>query len=347
MKKIIGIGIAMVIVPWIVTLFWTGNIRGTFGEQNQTVSVTAESETTTAGENTLESEGNEKKESEQEVSADTVKASQKRTERRILLERDGIKTYMKLEDYLPGVMICQIPPEYEMEALKCQAIIARTYIHRLMENRTEIWEEELDLDYLGVNQINSAWDKEKTAENLERCRQAVQATAGVVMQYEERDILPLFHGISSGRTRMGEADYPYLQAAESRWDVDAPEYLQTIKISLSDFADKINQIPDAQPVSAQELPAQIQTVKKDDSGYIVEMKVGAKTYSGEAIQYALALKSPCFSIEGNSEGLTIVIKGSGHGYGLSQAGANQMALDGWNHEDILKYYYKNISIISA
>ena len=69
--------------------------------------------------------------------------------RRVILERYGIKTYLSVEDYLPGVVVCQASPELGQEALKCQAVIARTYIYRQMGEREEIQEEELDLDYLG------------------------------------------------------------------------------------------------------------------------------------------------------------------------------------------------------
>lgn len=269
--------------------------------------------------------------------------------RKILLERNGIRTYLALEDYLPGVIICQMNPEYSPEALKCQAVIARTYIYRLMNGRTEIHEEELDLDYLGEEAgvrpgRASLAEKELAAENLGRCRKAVQETAGIVMRYEDRYVLPLFHAISAGRTRKGEADYPYLQPVDSRWDTSRPDYKSTMEWSRAEFAGLVNQIPDGQPVSADQLPDQIQTVKKDDSEYILQMKIGAKTYTGEEIQYALGLPSACFLLEGDGDRIRAVSRGSGHGYGLSQAGADSMAKDGWGYEDILNYYYKNISL---
>ena len=144
--------------------------------------------------------------------------------RRIILERYGVRTYLSVEDYLPGVMVCQTGPEMGQEALKCQAVIARTYIYRQMGERVEIQEEELDLDYLGdytaqAGKTLTVHQKEELAERLEQCRQAAEATVGTVMKYEDRYILPLFHERSAGRTRTGEADYPYLQSVESKWDI--------------------------------------------------------------------------------------------------------------------------------
>lgn len=325
MRKMIGIGIGMLLFPWLVTLIWMGK-------------------TQTAAAQTVEETSMEA--AEEEEAAEPVGATGS-VNRRILISRDGIQTYMDLEEYIPGIIVCQIPADYPLEALKCQAVVARTYLYRLMEGRNEIREEELDLDYIGENQKNIPWSREKTAQYLERCRQAVKETEGLVMVYEEREILPLFHAVSAGRTREGDPEYPYIQSVESRWDTTHPDYLQTTAWSLSEFADKINKIPGAEPVTKDQLPGQIQTVKKDDAGYVLEMKIGVKTYSGEEIQYALGLSSGCMSLDGDESSIQATVKGIGHGYGLSQAGASAMAEEGWGYEEILNYYYKNISLISA
>lgn len=270
-----------------------------------------------------------------------------RIRRKILVERKGIRTYIDLEDYLPGVMVCQMDGDYTMETMKCQAVIARTYIYRLLNGRTEVYEEELDMDYLGEEQGGLLTDREKLFERLEKCKKAAQATRGQVMKYEERYILPLFHAISAGRTRAGDMDFPYLQSVESVSDTKREDYMATPEWSLSSFATAISQIPGAIPVEAKQLPEQIQTVKKDDAGYVMEMKIGAGTYSGDEIQYALGLPSPCFNIEAEKDRdvIRVRVRGKGHGYGLSQAGADSMAEAGWGYEDILNHYYKNISLI--
>lgn len=270
-----------------------------------------------------------------------------RIRRKILVERKGIRTYIDLEDYLPGVMVCQMDGDYTMETMKCQAVIARTYIYRLLNGRTEVYEEELDMDYLGEEQGGLLTDREKLFERLEKCKKAARATRGQVMKYEERYILPLFHAISAGRTRAGDMDFPYLQSVESVSDTKREDYMATPEWSLSSFAAAISQIPGAIPVEAKQLPEQIQTVKKDDAGYVMEMKIGAGTYSGDEIQYALGLPSPCFNIEAEKDRdvIRVRVRGKGHGYGLSQAGADSMAEAGWGYEDILNHYYKNISLI--
>ncbi|MGL5434952.1 MAG: SpoIID/LytB domain-containing protein [Lachnospiraceae bacterium] len=333
MKKWIGAISGLLIFPWVVSMIW----MATTGESRA-----ASSGNTAAILETHEENQDMESEDAAVSSAQVMNQSQPR----ILVKRENLQTYMWLEEYLPGIIACQINPEYEMEALKCQAVIARTYLYRLLDGRSEIHEEELDLDYLEDGQQTRQWDLEKTREYLKRCEQAVTETAGIVMQYEERCILPMFHGVSTGRTRQGTEDYPYLQSVESKWDSAYEEFNQTFSWEPDEFAKRISRIADAAPVSGDQLPQEIQTVKKDDAGYILELKVGARTYQGEEIQYALELPSAAYQFSGQDGKIYAAVRGKGHGYGLSQAGADAMAKDGWGYQDILNYYYKNISIIS-
>lgn len=373
MRKWLIIGVVFLLFPWLTSLVWM-RAAGATAEQ-ETVGFAAEvGNRVNTAEKPRELAESEISEAGMTAGTDVVVGEKPGTgsagtsdsgtatfdssasDRRILVERQGIRTYMNLEDYLPGVIVCQTEPDFQMEALKCQAVIARTYICRLMEERSEIHEEELDLDYLGELDkgiFQSPQKREQAAAALERCRQAVRETNGLTMQYENRYLLPLFHRMSAGRTRKGEADFPYLQAVESGWDTKREDYLTVTERSMKEFAADISRIPDTGQVQADQLAGQIQIVKKDDSGYVREIKIGARTYSGEEIQYALGLPSSCYSLELAESGnyvtgkkIRITTRGSGHGYGLSQAGADSMAAEGWRCEDILKYYYKNISLIS-
>lgn len=280
-----------------------------------------------------------------------IESSMAVSSRRILVERGQVKTYMSVEDYLPGVLVCQMPDtidgsEYDREVWNCQAVIARTYICRLMGGRSEIHEEELDLDYPG--ETRSLWESSRDlfVQRLEAARQAVEDTRGVVMKYDGRYILPLFHEMSAGRTRQGHEDFPYIQSVDSSRDVKRSTYLKTMEWTKTEFAAKISQIPDAAMVTSAQLPQEIQTVEKDDAGYLLQIKIGARTYTGDEIRWALGLPSSCFSLEGDGDIIRARVRGSGHGYGLSQAGADSMAREGWGYKEILQHYYKNISLIS-
>lgn len=343
MKKWMLWGIFMLLLPWLLALIcMKGTGQAVWGSENR---IEKEEDTLPS----LDGKGGENRESEaEEEDAETSAGS---ISRRILIERDGIQTYMNLEDYLPGVVACQIPEGYEWEALKCQTVIARTYICRLMDGRQEIQEEELDLDYIGQangseNRFLTLGEKERLAEKLIQCKRAAGETKGVVMRCDDQYVLPLFHRISSGRTRNGSEEYPYLVSVESRWDVEAENYQQVFSWSRETFAQKISQIPGAAPVRADQVPEQIQTVEKDEAGYLTEMKIGSGIYKGEEIQYTLGLPSSCFYFNGTESGIQAVVRGIGHGYGLSQTGAAHMAAEGWDYQDILHYYYKNISLVT-
>jgi len=271
--------------------------------------------------------------------------------RRILMERGGVQTYMTLENYLPGVIVCQMPEspdgtEFGPEVWKSQAVIARTYICRLMEGRSEIHEEELDLDYPGETHSFLGGAKDAAMRRLELAGQAVEATKGVVMKYEDRCILPLFHEMSAGRTRRGHEDFPYIQSVESSQDTKRDGYMTILEWPRAEFASRISRIPEAALVTADQLPQEIQTVEKDDAGYMLKIKIGTRIYTGDEVRFALGLPSACFSLEGEGDMIRARVRGRGHGYGLSQAGADSMAAEGWGYEEILQYYYKNISLIS-
>ena len=94
------------------------------------------------------------------------------------------------------------------------------------------------------------------------------------------------------------------------------------------------------------MPDTIQIVSRDTAGYVDQIQIGNAGFSGEEVQYALGLASSCFVLEPYEDGIRAVVKGIGHGYGLSQATANEKAKEGWKAEDILGYFYKNIAFIS-
>jgi stage II sporulation protein D len=272
-------------------------------------------------------------------------------QRWVILDGREKAEYRRLEDYLPGVVACQMPDtidggSYDPEVWKCQAVIARSYICYLMVDQETIHEEELDLDYPGEKQELLASGNDRAVRKLELAEEAVAATSGVVMKYEDHYILPMFHEISAGQTRTGAEEFPYLQSVKSSQDVKREEYRTEMTFSAEEFATKITRITDGAAVKASELPSAIQTIRRDTAGYMEQMQIGAATYTGDEIRYSLGLPSSHFTIEAADDGIRVVVQGRGHGYGLSQAGADSLARDDWTYEDILKYYYKNIEVVS-
>lgn len=266
--------------------------------------------------------------------------------RKVLLDRGGISAYMDLEEYLAGVLAAQIPVSYGEEALKAQAIIARTYICSRMGTDMEIPESALDLDYLEGKQLTELWG-EAAAENYGKLKEAAAATAGLVIMREGELIEPLFHRASAGTTRKGGEGYPYLEPADCPEDLQAEGYLQGITFEKEELAERIGEIPGIGEVDAADLPEALEVIRTDGAGYVEEVRIGTETCTGEAVQYALGLASPCFSLEEMEGKVRAVTRGIGHGYGMSQYGADVRAGEGWKAEDILCYFYKDVTVEKA
>lgn len=298
----IGTGCLLaLLIPYIITLVWTGTIRG---EAKQPEMISG---------------------------------------KKIRLDRDQT-SYMDVEEYLIGVVGKQIPADYGQEALKAQAIIARTYIYKQMGGESEIMESALDMDYLEEKQLEALWGSEGFVESYEQIQEAVEATQGTVITWEGELIDALFHRASAGQTRNADENHPYLQSVESLRDVEAENYLSVTSWSAEDFAARISGVKEGVQVLPEQVPEAIQLIEKEEGGYVKQIQIGNHTFTGEEIQAALGLSSSCFSLEGYEGQIRVVCKGIGHGYGMSQYGARVKAQDGMMAEEILGYYYKNVVV---
>lgn len=312
MRRHVAAGLAAgLLIPYIGTLAWTGTIHG--------------------------------EELRQQLQ------SQAEGRRRILLDREGGRSYIDVEDYLPGALARQIPADYEMEALRAQAVIARTYIYRQMGQAGEIAESALDMDYLEAGQMKAMWGSEQFPEIYERLKEAAGSTAGLVMTWNGEYIEPMFCRACAGQTRDGDQAHPYLVSVKCPDDLKAEGYIQMETFGAGDFAQAVNGISgeEGEPeIKKEQIPGTIQVISRDGSGYVTEVQAGGRSFSGEELQYALGLQSACFTLEPYGDGVRAVARGIGHGYGLSQTAANQKAKEGFTAEEILGYFYKNIELIA-
>lgn len=279
--------------------------------------------------------------------AGTIKGEEKRVEfisGKTVLTRQG--RAVDAEEYLIGVVGRQMPADYGAEALKAQAVVARTYIYKQMGDSVEIGEEELNLEYLEEKQLETMWGSDRFVEYYKNIQEAVEATSQMVMTYEGNLIDPLFHRASAGKTRAGDEYHPYLESVESLRDVEAEEYLSMPSWEPEAFVSAVNQITGDGDLTVSQVPEGIQLIEKDGAGYVRTIQIGSHAYSGEEVQAALGLPSACFTLEGYEGRIRAVCKGIGHGYGMSQYGARVMAEEGKTAEEILSWYFKNIDLIS-
>ena len=275
---------------------------------------------------------------------------------RIFLDRGQEGVWLDLEEYLPSVLAVEIPAQYEPEALKAQAVIARTYIRKQMKETKagilEIQESALDMDYPQLDQLRQKWGTEEFPALYEKLEIAVKDTKGMVMTYEGDYIDPMFCRTSAGMTRRGDENHPYLEPVECPGDPQAPGFTQILAWDAREFAQLVNQIPpgageaETAAILPEQIPESIQIVEREEGGYVRQISIGGRLLSGEAVRYGLGLNSCAFELEGQGDGVRARALGSGHGYGLSQTEANRKAKEGWTAEEILKHFYKNIELVA-
>lgn len=318
MKQFLMVFLIGMMIPYMTTLVWTGK--------------------------------SEKMENRSQSAAAAEPAGSKfdNNGKKVIVIRNGRETEISVEEFLPYVLAAQIPSDFEMETLKAQAVLARTYIYREIEAAglgDFIFEEALDMDARSVEQMKGFWGDSEWIKWYERLGQAAAETAGIVLTFEGSYVEPLFCYASSGTTRTRGEGYPYLKQTASPGDLLAANYRNILEFTAAEMAVRINEIPDGVDVTGNQLPMEIQIVERDSAGYVAQIQVGQKTYTGEEIQYALGLPSACYSFEQEKGKIRIVCKGIGHGYGFSQFGANEMAKEGKTYPELLDYYFQNVEIM--
>lgn len=237
--------------------------------------------------------------------------------------RTDTGTEVPAEEFLTGVVAAEIPAEYGIETLKAQAVLARTYIYRLVDPGLErIREEELDIDCLSMREMEKKWGKEHFREYYGKIRTAVQETEGLVAEYDGELIEPFYCEASAGKTRELAA-YPYICSVESPGDLGAGEFLCVRTFTEAEFADKIGRIGGPRP-GADGIAEKIQIIERDDAGYVKRVQIGDMDYSGDEVRDSLGLLSSCFHFSSADGKIRVSSKGIGSGYGFSQAGADAM-----------------------
>lgn len=241
------------------------------------------------------------------------------------------KEQAELEQKVIRMVAAEMSGHYEKEALKAQAVIARTNLYRDPSLTVE------------ENQENQE-------ENLKTITFCVEETAGEILTWNGEAIDAAYHAVSSGNTRnaaevSGQEGKDYLQSVESRQDISSMEYLNIIYMEKQEMAEKLQGLlGTTASVDAQGLPDSLGIEARDSAGYATRVRYGTVVLNGEAVRDALGLSSSCFYFSQSDGKVRITCKGVGHGLGLSQYGANELAKDGKDYRDILNYYYQDVKI---
>lgn len=268
-----------------------------------------------------------------------------------VLTPDGIAD-MDMQEYLVGVVSAEMPALFELEALKAQAVAARTYA---MYCAGKHGDAQVCTDYAccqawqSDSELRDKWGDDYDA-YIEKIRSAVAATDGVYLGRGGEPILAAFHASSSGATEnctdvWGGAEYLVSVTSPETAD-DVPNFVSTVICTKLDFRDIIlSAHPEADMTG--EAETWIEGLTRDAAGRVCECRIGGVQIPGTAVRTLFSLRSTDFELVYDGESFVFTVSGSGHGIGMSQYGANVMAQNGSTWQEILAHYYPNAELIGA
>lgn len=262
---------------------------------------------------------------------------------------------MDMETYLLGVVRAEMPAAFQEEALKAQAVAARTYIlHKIAGGGSANHPQADACDDITCcqayrTQADAAADwGEHAAEYEEKIRRAVTETDGECVLYEGAPVLAVFHSSSVGSTQDAEsvwsASLPYLQSVETPEGEDTvPNYRSTAVFSASELRSRLLEaLPDA--VLEGSPSNWFTNILQQPNGTVTSLTVGGVELGGNRLRTILDLRSACFTISFDGDQVTFSVSGYGHGVGMSQYGANVLAENGMSYKEILKWYYTGADV---
>ncbi len=285
----------------------------------------------------------------------------------ITFPKDGkVKLYRKeegkveeldLEEYIMGVVASEVPANFNEEALKAQAVAARTFY---MNKRTnpdkeaekygaEISDTTNCQVYMSKEERFTKWSSKERESNWSKIEKAVSDTKGQVLTYNGSVLeYPQFFAVSSGKTEDAKdvfaVDVPYLKSEDSKGEEIAPKFKTTMLILVNDFINKINGKYKNANIKKGNLDAQINIESYTEGGSVKTIKIGQEIIKGTEFRELFNLNSTNFTFNFDKEAIKINCTGYGHGVGMSQWGANAMANNGSTYEEILKHYYNGVEI---
>ena len=270
-----------------------------------------------------------------------------------VLDGDTVRE-LDMRDYLFGVLAAEMPADFEPEALKAQAVAARTYAlwcaqSGRHENADVCTDYRCCQAWKPEDALREAWGAAFDAK-AEKLRAAVDGTAGEVLRYAGQPVFAAFHSSSAGFTEDSGAiwsELPYLVSVESPEDAEVvPGYVSEAVFPALDFRDTLLY---AKPEAdlAGEPERWLGAVERDGSGRVAWMELGGVRFSGTELRGLFALRSTAFTLSFAEGRFTFTVTGFGHGVGMSQYGAQTLASRGWDYAAILAHYYPGTELVKS
>ena len=262
---------------------------------------------------------------------------------------------INIDEYLYGVVSSEMPANFDLEALKAQAVVARTYtIYQCVNNVGKHENADICDDsnccqaWITKEDRLARWDENEAESNWNKIMEAVNSTSGKIITYEGTPINAFFHANSGGVTESslniwGGIDYPYLKSVETAGEEGYTQYNSEATFTKEELLNKIKETyPDCTIDYSQENCIQI--LEYTTSGRVKTIKFGNKEIAGTEARTILGLRSTNFTFSINKDNINFSVIGYGHGVGMSQTGADSLAKSGSNYEEIIKHFYTGVEI---
>ena len=241
---------------------------------------------------------------------------------------------LPLKEYLLGVMATNSIPNLNIEVLKTLSILYRTFAFLRMNTNNEISAYNDFVIYKPIAYYKLVWT-DKYEEILSRLELAIDDTDCLFLSYNNKYILPFIHYSNTGKT-FSHSEYPYLSSVKSLWDLASPYYVDVKDYSYDVLSRILNTDINHNSV--------VKIISIDNRNYVKKLSIGDKIFTGEELKKLLNLKSLNINLIFNKNTLRIITKGFGNGFGLSIFGANELAKNGCDFANILKYYFPKVTI---
>ncbi len=246
---------------------------------------------------------------------------------------------IELEEYLIGVVGAEMPALFNIEALKCQAVVSRTYALKSLQDGKMLTDNETTQSYKSKSELESMWGSNFN-NYYNKVKTAVNETKGEYLTYNGKYIEAVFHSTSNGRTEdasnVWKNNYPYLISVESPYDNSNPSYQYEKVLSYQDIANKLGINVNQNSI--------INILGKTIGNRVSQISIDDKIFKGVEFRNILGLRSADFELEKLENSIKFKTYGYGHGVGMSQYGANGMAKNGSDYQIILKHYYSGVNI---
>ncbi len=297
--------------------------------------------------------------------ADTEPETEASTEAPALVENTAPAAFLVLDitsgevlevpvrEYVIGAVCAEMPASFAPEALKAQAVAAYTYARRqaLVSDSLD------DPSLCGADFSNdpARYQAYYTPAEIEvvfgdayatyyaKIAGAVDAVLYEVLLYDEAPIIAAFHAMSGGTTESAShvwgADVPYLQPVDSSGDCEAPRFEETVTFTEDEVRAALGAVQ-----LGEDPAAWFGTPVCSDSGTVLQLKVGQSIFTGQELREKFSLRSANFCVSYGEGFFTFTTRGYGHAVGMSQYGANAMALAGADYREILAHYYPGASL---